>query len=231
MYDKENLKQVAIGAGAVTAGALVGKKVFGYSEQPLIALGAIVGGALVASQADEETPYLSHLGTAIVAAGAAGFVSNPKTAEKFTFLKSYLGQPTTVNGLDGLGSGNIVYGPDGQMYMVEGAQGVGSPQFRQDEYGNMYQVEGVPMGEIDDLDDLDGMGELDDLDDLDGLGEASIEDLTGLNYADEDLDDLDGMGELDDLDELDGLGEIDDLDDLDGVEGLEGEENAILSMS
>lgn len=218
MFDKENLQQAAIGAGAITAGALIGKKVLGYSEQPLISVGVIIAGALAASKADRKNPYLAHVGTALVAAGATGFVSNPKTAEKFPFMKMYQTPPSTgTAGLDGLGSGELVYGPDGQMYMVEGKNGVGNPNFRQDEYGNMYQIEGLPMGSVDD-----------DLDDLDGLGEASIEDLTGLDYAD-DLDDLDGLGEFDEDEDLDGLGEIDDLgEDLDG---LNGEEDAILSMS
>lgn len=230
MFDKENLKTAAVGAGAITAGALIGKKVLGYSEQPLISVGVILAGALAASKADRKNPYLAHIGSALVAAGATGFVSNPKTAEKFPFMKMYQTPPSTgTAGLDGLGSGELVYGPDGQMYMVEGQNGIGSPQFRQDEYGNMYQIEGLPMGSIDeDLEDLDGLGEFDDLDDLDGLnGEASIEDLTGLDYAD-DLDDLDGLGEFDD-DDLDGLGDIDDLDD--DLDGLNGEDDAILAMS
>ncbi|MBD0403207.1 hypothetical protein [Flammeovirga sp. EKP202] len=220
MFDKENLKQAAIGAGAVTVGAIVGKKVLGYSEQPLVAVAAIVAGGLAASKADRKNPYLAHLGTALVAAGATGFVSNPKTVEKFPFMKNYLGAPiagNAVSGLDGLGSGELVYGPDGQMYMVESQNGISGNQFRQDEHGNLFQVGGLPMGSLDD-----------DLDDLDGLGEADIEDLTGLDYAD-DLEDLDGLGDLDDEDDLDGLGEIDDLDE--DLDGLNGEDEAIMAMS
>ncbi|WP_044208421.1 hypothetical protein [Flammeovirga sp. OC4] len=229
MFDKENLKQAAIGAGAVTVGAIVGKKVLGYSEQPLVSIAAIVAGGLAASKADRKNPYLAHLGTALVAAGATGFVSNPKTVEKFPFMKNYLGAPVAgnaVSGLDGLGSGELVYGPDGQMYMVQGQNGIAGNEFRQDEHGNLYQVSGLPMGSLDDdLDELDGLG---DLDDLDGLGEADIEDLTGLDYAD-DIEDLDGLGEFDDEDELDGLGEIDDLDEE--LDGLNGEDEAIMAMS